>query len=256
MATTAEHPHRRRRLSWLALALSIGGVAAALVAALGSARGAWDFRVGFTILRYAFFVAIAGGLLAILDWVRAWRAHRDGRANAFALLISAAFVGWLGQQIVTARTVPAIHDISTDLEDVPEFRALEVRADNLDSVPEPPGLAGKGPEDRWQAIHRGYYGDIDTLHVAWSVPETIEKARVLAEKEGWHIAHFDPSRGNLEATDTSLFFGFKDDVVVRARRAERGGTDVDMRSISRVGASDVGVNAARIREFLDDLRRS
>jgi uncharacterized protein (DUF1499 family) len=58
----------------------------------------------------------------------------------------------------------------------------------------------------------------------------------------------------LEATETTFFFRFKDDVVVRARPAPGGGSLVDMRSISRVGGSDVGLNAKRVRAFLADLQ--
>ena len=64
----------------------------------------------------------------------------------------------------------------------------------------------------------------------------------------------DPAAGIVEATETSFFFRFKDDVVVRARPAPDGGSQVDMRSISRVGVSDVGVNAKRVRAFLADLQ--
>ena len=249
---------RKQKLSILALVLSIAAVAAAFVAAVGSGSGAWDFRTGFTILRWAFFTAIGAGLLAIFSWVRSRRAGRSGVVNAMSLLISLMFVAYLGNLIVTARSVPAIHDISTDLEDVPEFRALQVREDNLENIPDlgRPGLAAMKPEERWKAVHREAYRDIRPIRVNWSVAETIQKARVVAEKRGWQIAHFDPQRGVLEATATSLFFRFKDDVVVRAREAPEGGTLVDMRSISRVGASDVGVNAKRIREFLTDLRQS
>ena len=250
-----------RRLTWLALALSIGGAAAALIAALGSGQGAWHFRTGFTVLRYAFFAAIAGGLLALVALVLSHRARVPGfrTRNVLAFTVALLFVGFLGMQVYTARTVPAIHDVSTDLDELPQFRALSVREDNLEKIPDMgrPELKALEPEDRWKAIHREAYGDLKPVRVPWTVAETIGKAQALADKRGWQIAYVDPARGRLEATETTRFFRFKDDVVVRARKAPDGkGTLVDMRSISRVGGSDVGVNAKRVREFLKDLRQS
>jgi uncharacterized protein (DUF1499 family) len=62
-----------------------------------------------------------------------------------------------------------------------------------------------------------------------------------------------PAEGRLEATDTTFWFGFKDDVVVRVR-PDGTGSRVDVRSLSRVGRSDLGMNARRIRRFLERLR--
>jgi uncharacterized protein (DUF1499 family) len=266
MARTArvlptEHPWVGR-LAWLALALSGGGVALALIAAIGSGQEAWHFRVGFTLLRYAFFMAIAGGVLAVaaILLMRDRPSSRRRLAIVLSLLLGFGFAGYLGNQIVAARSLPAIHDISTDLENIPEFRALQVRPDNLENIPDEdrPELAALEPEERWKRLHREAYSDIEPISVPWSVSETIGRAQTVAEKKGWEIVHFDPSRGTLEATDTTLFFRFKDDVVVRARPDPKrnGRTLVDMRSISRVGGSDVGKNAARIREYLEDLRQS
>jgi uncharacterized protein (DUF1499 family) len=84
--------------------------------------------------------------------------------------------------------------------------------------------------------------------------EAVAKAERLAQLRGWSIAVSDPVEGRLEATDTTRFFRFKDDVVVRIRPTEDGsGSIVDMRSISRVGVSDLGVNAKRVRSFLADM---
>jgi uncharacterized protein (DUF1499 family) len=176
------------------------------------------------------------------------------------LLAGLVLTVYVGSQIVTARTLPAIHDITTDLDDVPQFRALQVRADNLDDIPDGgrSELAAMQPEARWKALHREAYGDLEPISVPWSIPETIARAQTVAEKKGWQIVHVDPANGTLEATATTLFFRFKDDVVIRARPdpERKGRTVVDMRSISRVGASDVGTNARRIREYLKDLRQS
>ena len=61
-----------------------------------------------------------------------------------------------------------------------------------------------------------------------------------------------PREGRLEATATTPWFGFKDDVVVRVTAAGSG-SRVDVRSKSRVGRSDLGANAKRIRAFLAEL---
>ena len=246
------------RLGWIALLLSLGAIAAALVAAVGSGQGAWHFRFGLTVLRYAFFAAIAGGVLAIAAILLSLRSGGRRSPGFVALAASILFVAYLGNLILTARSVPAIHDVTTDLDDPPRFRALQLREDNLETVPDDgdAALAAMDAEERWKALHRRAYGDVATMRVPWTVEETIERARTVAEEKGWAIAYFNPDAGILEATDTTFFFRFKDDVAVRARPHPEGGTAVDMRSVSRVGVSDVGVNAERVRDFLEDLRQS
>ena len=248
-----------RRLSWVALALAVGGLAAALVAAAGSGAEAWSFRIGFSILRYAFYAAVAGGVLAIVAFVIARRGGaRTGRLNLVAIVIAVAFGAYLMSHIATARSVPAIHDATTDLVDVPQFATLKVRADNLEDIPDDdrPELAALDPERRWKAIHREAYGDLRSLRLPLGVTETTRRAEEIVRARGWEVARVDRQTGIVEATATTLFFRFKDDVIVRVRpdTAQPGGSIVDMRSISRVGGSDIGVNAARIRAFLADLQ--
>lgn len=250
------------RLTSLALLLSIGGVVAALVAALGSGQGAWPFRTGFTILRYAFFAAIGGGLIALVALIiaRRRRSAKLSALNLLALVIGLGFVLYLGAQIRTARTVPAIHDVSTNLDDLPQFSVLKVREDNLENIPDNDDarLKAMDPASRWKALHAQAYSDLRTVRVPWSPEETIQRAERIARGQGWEVAKADPRAGLLEATDTTRFFRFKDDIVVRARPVAeaKGGSNVDVRSISRVGGSDVGVNAERVRAFLADLQKS
>jgi uncharacterized protein (DUF1499 family) len=66
---------------------------------------------------------------------------------------------------------------------------------------------------------------------------------------GWEIVASEPHEGRIEATATTLWFGFKDDVVVRITPVP-GGSRIDVRSVSRVGRSDVGANAERIAAYL------
>lgn len=238
--------------------LGLGSILIALVGALGSGWGLWDFRFGFQLLLIAFGAA----LLALLGgFVVGWWAKRKGRVAARPLrwagmALGGALAVWLLSFAYTARSVPAIHDISTDLADPPQFRMLAVRADNLDQIPgeDDPEMKGMNPLQRWAAIHGKAYGDIRSVRIAMPVAEVIAKAERLAKVRGWEIAVSDPIEGRLEATETTRFFRFKDDVVIRVRPTEDGtGSIVDMRSISRVGISDLGVNAKRVRSFIADL---
>lgn len=261
MAEAVKNGVWARRLSWLALGLSLGGVAAALIAAVGTGAGAWPYGTGLGVLRYALYAAVAGGLLAIVGWFVSRRSRaRTGWINGLALVAALLFTGYLGRQIATARSVPAIHDAATDLDDLPQFSRLSVRADNLENIPDQgrPELTAMDPESRWKALHREAYSDLRPLRLAAPQPEVLRRAERLARERGWEVAGVDPRAGTVEATATTLFFRFKDDVVVRVRPdpARAGGSIVDMRSISRVGGSDVGVNAARIRSFLEELERA
>jgi hypothetical protein len=264
-AATSQEPARPRRdwtrlVTRVALALGLGSVLIALLAALGAGQGLWHFRIGFTVLRYAFFAAIAAIVIGIVGIALARRRRSAGLMlpNLLAVAVALAFVLYLGSLVMTAKSVPAIHDVTTNLDDVPQFSALKLREDNLDNIPDEkkPELKAMDPESRWKAVHREHYGDLKTATVPLQPADVIRKAGRLARDRGWEVAKIDTAAGILEATDTSRFFHFKDDVVVRARPAADGsGSLVDMRSVSRVGASDVGVNAKRVRAFMGDLAK-
>jgi hypothetical protein len=247
-----------RRLSLAAALLSIGGVLAALLGAFGSGQDLWHFRTGFLILRYAFFAAIAGGLIALatLLLVRRYGLHGLMRLNLVSLIVAVVFVTYLGHQVRVSRQVPAIHDVTTNLEDVPSFYRLHVRPDNLADIPDlgRPPLERLTPRERWKAIHRMAYGDIQTISLPLSVSDTIDRAAALANERGWDVVTIDKTNGILEAVATTRFFRFKDNIVVRVHKGPEGDAVVDMRSMSRVGTSDIGVNARRIRAFLADLQ--
>ena len=246
------------RLTMLAMLLCFGAVGAALIAAFGAWR-AWDFRTALSILRYAFFAGIGGVVLALVAAIASRRTSpKLMLLNIAGLIVAGALVSFVANQVRIARSVPAIHDISTNLDDWPRFYRLTVPEDNLANVPDMgrEELAALPPRERWQAIHREHYGDIATIRVPWSAEETTRRARDLAQARGWEVVTFDPRNGIVEAVDTSFFFRFKDNVVVRVSpMSDGGGSIVDMRSVSRVGVSDVGVNARRVRRFLADLQR-
>ena len=86
-------------------------------------------------------------------------------------------------------------------------------------------------------------------------PDAAFKRALNAARDlGWQIVAATPDQRRIEATDTTLWFGFKDDIVVRITPTD-GGSRIDVRSVSRLGQGDLGKNAARIRAYLQRLKQ-
>lgn len=256
MTTTHARTRWPRRLALLAVILAAVAVLLGVGAAVGSGARLWSFQPAFTALRWAFFGAAAGGVLALIALV--WGLFtRAGTVaiSVVALILAGGTCGYLASWVGQASAVPPIHDVSTDLADPPQFATLPLRADNLEIVPDgdDPALAALPPVERVQAYQRRAYPELTTLTLPLPPAEALTAVEDLVRSRGWEVAAVDRAAGTVEATDTVSLFRFKDDVVIRVRPAP-GGSSVDLRSVSRVGVSDVGVNAKRVRAFLDDLR--
>ena len=216
-----------------------------LIAGPGTRLGFWEFGFGFTLMRWALYIGVGAAGLAVLLAI----IPKTRRGNLAALL--AALVIGLGTAAVPylwvqqAQSVPRIHDITTDTADPPAFVAI---APLREDAPNP--LEYPGEETAEQ--QRDAYPDITTWMVDVYPAIVFEHALAVVESQGWELVDADENDGRIEATDITFWFGFKDDVVIRIR-ADNGGSRVDVRSKSRVGMSDVGANAARIRKFLDEL---
>lgn len=255
---SAQPQAKKDILGYLVLIAGVGALVWGAVAAIGTGWGFWAYTSGLKGVAGAFLLGIA---VILIGLVQEWRVRKSItpplRARRWVgMLIALVYVGWIGTFFVKALTVPAIHDVSTDLADPPAFQTLQLRADNLDNVPgaDDPKMRGLTPEQRWAMVHQKDYGDIRSVRVNEPVTTVIAKAERLAKARGWDVAISLPEEGRMEATETSAFFQFKDDVVLRVRPSNTGeGSIVDMRSVSRVGQSDLGMNAKRVRSFLADL---
>lgn len=228
--------------------------------------GSWLAGIGAALVA----VGLVGVQIGILSPIRAFLAYGIG-ALLFLLCIVVLVVGlllskgsggavsaarsWgalvLALVVITASLVlrpaasgaPPIHDISTDLGNPPLFEAvLPLRGKDSN----PAGYPGKDTAEQQRAA----YPDLETLTVDKPADEVFAAVERIAGEMGWEIVARDPSRGRIEATDTTSWFRFKDDVVIRLT-ARGNGTSIDVRSKSRVGVGDMGANAKRIREFLE-----
>ncbi|MCC5808971.1 MAG: DUF1499 domain-containing protein [Ectothiorhodospiraceae bacterium] len=201
----------------------------------------------FSTLRYGVFVSAAAGLLGLLALVSAtWARHLwPGLLGGALVLGSIALVAIPFMHWQQAQRVPPIHDITTDPSDPPPFEAL---ADAREAAPN----AVDYPGEETAQLQLEAYPDIGPRQLDASLEDVRQAAEAQVLAFGWELVA--ANEHSLEATATTTWFGFQDDVVVRYR--EYGdGVRVDMRSASRIGRSDVGANAARIRSFMDSLER-
>jgi hypothetical protein len=206
----------------------------------------WHFRVGFTILRWATYGAFAVIVISLVGVILAQRAKlRSARtAGVLGLIVGLLTAGPPLYQFYLANNVPPIHDISTDTANPPQFVAvLPLRKKDDNSLAPNPGTV---------AMQTSAYPDLKTVTVNAPPPQVMRRAETAARDMGWEIVAVDPQALRIEATATTLLFGFKDDIVIRVA-PDTAGSRVDVRSASRVGRSDIGVNARRIRAYLKEL---
>lgn len=227
----------------MTVVLAVLAILMLALAGPGVRLGLWSIRGGFSLLQWGAYLGLAVAAVALIQLlVPAWRAP-SGTPLLLALglgLVSAG-VPWFWRR--RAEQVPPIHDITTDVNDPPKFVAvLPLRA----KAPNPSEYGGR----EVAAEQEKAYPDIRPLELASTPPGgAYTRALAAVHAEGWDLVAADSAAGRIEATATTGWFGFKDDVVVRIE-AEGGGSKVDVRSVSRVGGSDVGTNARRIREYL------
>ncbi|MGH7258997.1 MAG: DUF1499 domain-containing protein [Nitrospiraceae bacterium] len=234
-------------LGRLALLLALGSAVAAILAGFGSRAGWWHFRTGFQILTWAAYGGLSSAILGFIGGLAAlWRGQRRGALLAFVgLVVGLLVVGLPWNMKRTAQQVPPIHDITTDTEEPPRFVAiLPLRKDAPNSAEHEGAVIA--------AQQQAAYADLRPLLLNVPVDQAFSKALAAARDMGWEIVEAKPAEGRIEATDTTFWFGFKDDVVVRVKPADQG-SRIDVRSVSRVGKSDVGTNARRIRAYLERM---
>jgi uncharacterized protein (DUF1499 family) len=242
---------RRRRVAkvtTLALVLAVAAALAGLAAGPAYRFGLLPMGSAFGLLRSAAYGGIAAALLGLVGMAIA---RPKGRRRGFYRALAAFVIGLvvLGvplSYLWQARTVPPIHDVTTDTENPPQFLAVRpLRADD----PNPASYGG--PEVAGQ--QREAYPDIQPLRLGLPPDQAFRRALEAAREMGWEIVRADYPARRIEATDQTFWFGFKDDVVIRVRPAEPG-SRIDVRSTSRVGQSDLGVNAERIRSYVERLK--
>lgn len=206
--------------------------------------GVVDLGTAFMGFKFGVFAGIAALILLVLQILFKRKTVTLG-STIMALLLSIIAIAIPLSMLNKGKSVPPIHDISTDLVNPPEFVAIApLRAD----VPNPVEYAGVEVATQQRAA----YPELQTLNYTQSKSELVEATKQAIDHLGWQLVNIDTNQGIIEATDRTMWFGFKDDVIVRI--TDNGSKRlVDIRSKSRVGGSDLGKNAERIHKFIEEL---
>ena len=235
-----------RALAWIGLVVAIASGVAELLAGLGYRWGWWHFRTGLSIMRWAATTDLAAVLLTLLATGLALKfgARRIALLAVRGLVLSLIVGGpplYLYREV---NSVPRIHDISTDTDNPPRFVAV---------LPSRKGVENSTDYSAEVAqLQKRGYPEIAPAMLDVAPLPALQRAERAVRAMGWEIVAVAPADGRIEATDTTLLFGFKDDVVIRVT-PNGAGSRVDVRSLSRVGRSDFGTTAKRIRLFMQQL---
>lgn len=229
-----------------------------VVAALGYRFGLWDLKMGLIKMVSAWGIYVLGagfviGFLALILSV-AVKPRRGGSMLLALIAMAIPVAGVMKADSVrkTAAALPFIHDISTDTADAPLFSSVIMALrDATPGVNSADWVGKKDPSGKALVadLQATGYPDIKPIKSPQDPALVFERSLDILKSQGWEIVSQDREAGVIEATDTTFWYGFKDDIIIRVKPAAGNTSRVDMRSLSRIGGSDLGKNAERIRAY-------
>ncbi len=250
----------RRWVRKLAIAFAIIGPLIFIIAALGYRFGVLDLGTSLGTLsrNVGPKVLMLGMIISVLSVLLSWFVQpRKGLiVSLIALFIPVFGLFKLNNVRNTVSNLPFIHDITTDPENPPAYTDAIISARNkVERVNTLEYLEKKDKEGGTliSVLQSKHYPEIRPVRRSETPDEIFKEAEALVKSLGWDVVTLDTSGGIIEATDTTFWYGFKDDVIIRIQPSKNGGSLVDMRSVSRVGGSDLGANAARLNKLIAGL---
>ena len=239
--------------TWMLLICAVIALLLLITGPLGYKYSLFPLGQAMGSVVVAFLLADAVLIFGLVMFYRSAGGEVDAERSAIvaAIVISLLPVITISPNIYKAFTVPPIHDISTDTVDPPVFDRI---ADIRRYMPNPLTYGTENmPAEKLARFQEESYPNIKPLVLDISVNAALDRAAAAFTEIGIELIGRNDDLGLVEGTDETFWFGFKDDVVVRVRPGS-GGTIVDVRSISRVGQSDLGVNAKRVRAVIAAIK--
>ncbi|WP_198262693.1 DUF1499 domain-containing protein [sulfur-oxidizing endosymbiont of Gigantopelta aegis] len=224
--------------SVVSLIISVTCVIAIIISGVGYRLGLWHFSTGFSIVEWTVLAALISLGLAIIGIYKTKikGVNRGFFVATLSICLVFPIVAFSVYWEKSSDFYPPINDITTDIEEPPSFW----------EVPDPVDYPGIKTAN----LQITAYPEISPIKLSMTVDQAFDRALTLAKNNKWEIVSIDKTEGQIEATDSSFLYGFKDDIVIRVQAVD-GGAKIDMRSRSRVGKIDRGANARRILKFIE-----
>lgn len=256
---------KQKWLLWISLGtlgLGILTLLITVVAPLGYRLNLWSYRTGFAILRtmvpvWLYIAGIVAVITAVIGFLaNKWQMENMTRLvelGAASVLIS--LTTWYMPQTYLepdGDPYPSIHDISTDTINPPEFDALLPLRVDADNGVEYGVSRDMNPALLVELTKQAYPDLLEPVILDVSPDTAFDRAMNAVNQLGWKIVDANKAAGRIEASESTFWFGFTDDIVIRLVSMSSG-IRIDARSVSRVGKGDVGINAIRLRAFFEAL---
>lgn len=281
-AGAAQSAGWRGKFAGFALGLSLFAVLWFAIAATGTKLGLWGWQFGLDMMSLSWGSLLVQAALALSAAALLISLLQAPRKRAFMLALGALLVAGLAYGRVAAYTgqaerLPPLHDVQTDWADPirpSDALVTEREAVGAENPIEDAPVISEAANDRWPGMGGRLVSEVqeqaefdtathespeDTPYpmlaplVTAATPETAYAAALAAvEDRGWTIVLTELEEGRIEATEESFWFGFREDVMIRVK-SDPAGARIDIRSTSRIGLSDLGSNAKRIRDLLDEI---
>lgn len=257
----------RKILLKLSLVLTVLGPLLFIIAALGAKLGLWGWQFGLGVLSIKVGppLLMLGAIIGLVALVAAIliKPKKGIIIAVIGIAIPGFALGRLGAMKATVAELPFIHDVTTDTQNPPAFGTAVMTerakvedvntADYIGKKAPAKTADGKPTQKLVSVLQTKAYPEIRPLVLSETKDVVFGEALATAKSMGWAIKEEDLAAGRIDATDTTFWYGFEDDITIRLRESEGGGTIIDVRSLSRVGGSDLGKNADRVGEFLERL---
>ena len=236
--------------AWLSLLDAILAVLLVGIGVVGAHLGLVPPMTGFLAFLLSFAIAILALLFGLIGLLRTSAPERrPGRPKAVAglvlgllIAVPVGFTMWRWMSM----PYPEINDITTDYENPPAFvKPPELSADSMKYDP-----------TKFKQAQKDGYAKLDPLRLDEKPDDAFAKVSAAAHTmPGWVIVYIDPATRTVEGVETSYLFRFRDDFVIQVRPGPDANSSlVEMRSRSRDGTGDFGMNYKRIKAFFAMLK--
>lgn len=204
----------------------------------------WEMGTSFKLILFTGFVSAVLLIFAISIGIFSLFKKQKGvvKRCVFAIALLVIPVAGLSMQALKSKSLPFLHQVSTDTVNLPQFQAIiALRGDDSNPL--------EYNSEKLAPMQHKAYPELKPIISELNTQQAFNQAVNTAKELGWEIIAKNSEQGIIEAVETTSLWAFKDDVVIRIQ-AEETGSKIDLRSISRIGGSDLGANANRVKNFI------